>query len=407
MAYDVSAIDAALKVIYQKGLPYLLYKKSPFFAWLPKTTNFGGKRKEVTVAYSGGVAYSTFANSKANATEVPLASFDVTRKKIYAHGFLDGEAMEAAANDDGALIRTVQHGITGAMKGFERQSEHALFHSGGGARGQIATGGISGATITLTDRKDCRWFFKNQIIQLSADDGVTASAGVRSGTLTVSKINRKDGIITFTGNVTSGIAAAAAGDYVFQQGDYQNVPNSIFSWVPDTEAKAATTFLGQDRSFDTAALAGVRLDATGLTTEAAIIEADAEADAQGASVDVCWVSSARFAEMAKNVQSKTYFHDTLKVSPTLSIQGLAFHGGKSGKIMIMKEPAMPDDKALMTTRDCWELSSTKNGWPHFSKEDGLKLARVHDSDQVEFVLKAYGNLLCHRPLDNVLINFAA
>jgi hypothetical protein len=407
MAYDPAAIDKALKIKYQRGLPFLLYKKSPFFAWVPKTTNFTGKKREVTVNYTGTPAYATYAAAHANATEGEMATFEVTRKKIFNKFLLDGEAMKASADDAGALMRLLELATKHSMKGFERQSEFALFHSGGGARGQIAAGSVVGTpTITLTNKKDTRWFMPGQVLELSADDGVSGSAGVESGTVTVLSVNRKLGTITATGNWTAGIATAAVGQYIFQEDDYQNVPHSIFSWIPPTEALAATTFLTQDRSLDTTALAGVRIDVQGSTTEDAIIDMLAEADVQSAEVDTIWVSSGRFAELQKNVHGKTYFMADVKLEPHVSIKGIQFAGGPMGSVNVLKDPAMPDDYALATKRDIWELHSADD-WPHFSTEDGLKLARVHNADQVEGVIKAYGNLLCKEPLHNVLANFAA
>ena len=403
--YDVTQIDNLLKVMYQRGLPYLLYKKSPWFAWIRKNEKFKGKSNEVTVIYGGSVAYTTFSDSAGEASVAPSATFTVTRKKDFAHGYLDNEALVASEDDDGALEHSMRTAMKGAMYGIERSTEFQLLGPGGGARGQISSA-VTGTTITLADRQTVRWFQRNMLVQLSADDGITGSAGVKDSGATVQivSINRKDGMLTANANWNT-ISGAANGDFIFKKDEYQNVCESIFKWIPKTESAAATTYLGQDRSIDTFALAGIRVDAAGFTPEEALIEASAEGDFHGADIECWWVSSKRFAEFQKNVHSRTFFDTTVKPEAGVSIRALAFHA-KGGEQVVMCDPGFPDDYALGTVRSAWELRSARK-WPFFAKEDGLRFARTHSEDSIEFTIKRYGNQICHEPLNNVLVKFAA
>ena len=58
----------------------------------------------------------------------------------------------------------------------------------------------------------------------------------------------------------------------------------------------------------------------------------------------------------------------------------------------------------MTRRDAWEFATLGDA-PHFAEEDGRRFLRESASDGIEFRLKMYGNLICQRPVDNVLIDF--
>ena len=94
-----------------------------------------------------------------------------------------------------------------------RMSAH-VFRNGGGALAQIATGGISGAVITLAVPAHSRFFQQDQTLRLSTTDGTTG-ATANPGTVTVLSVDRALGKITCTASVTAGIATAAAGgDYI-------------------------------------------------------------------------------------------------------------------------------------------------------------------------------------------------
>ena len=70
----------------------------------------------------------------------------------------------------------------------------------------------------------------------------------------------------------------------------------------------------------------------------------------------------------------------------------------------MSDPNCPYAYGLMTSRNAWKLASLK-GAPHFAEEDGRRFRQEVASDAIEFRLKAYWNLLCKRPLDNVIIDW--
>ena len=53
----------------------------------------------------------------------------------------------------------------------------------------------------------------------------------------------------------------------------------------------------------------------------------------------------------------------------------------------------------------YDLKGELLGAPHFAEEDGRRFLRESTSDGIEFRLKAYSNLICQRPIDNVLVDF--
>src|SRR5690606_26458954 len=190
-----------------------------------------------------------------------------------------------------------------------------------------------------------------QKVQLSDDDGVSASGGVRDSGATVeieAITYNADGTCDLTATTAwNTINGATAGDFIFQEDDYQNVPYSIFSWIPTTDAAAATTFAGQDRSADIVSLAGLRHNVAGASTEEAIIDMLAKARFFGIKVSQVWLGSMRYAELLKNLHSKSIFSEgSMPAEPGISIDGLKVRGGKNGAAMVLEEPGMPDDYML-------------------------------------------------------------
>jgi hypothetical protein len=45
-------------------------------------------------------------------------------------------------------------------------------------------------------------------------------------------------------------------------------------------------------------------------------------------------------------------------------------------------------------------------FPDFVSEDGQRLARIMDADEVEFRMGGYYNVVCRAPGHNLVINFA-
>jgi hypothetical protein len=103
---DTTALSAVLKVQYtQPKVNNLCYPESPLFAKMKKRTDFFGKNKVVAFQYGSpqGRA-SAFAVGLGNITPSTYDAVTVTRARDYAFGEVQGEAVDAAKNDAGALL---------------------------------------------------------------------------------------------------------------------------------------------------------------------------------------------------------------------------------------------------------------------------------------------------------------
>lgn len=89
-----------------------------------------------------------------------------------------------------------------------------------GWRAQVDAG-TGTPTITLWRPKDAALFTAGEVIVACTSDGVTRGSQ-RAGSVTLASVDYVNGTLTATGNWTAGIAAIAAGDYLFKSGEFQN-----------------------------------------------------------------------------------------------------------------------------------------------------------------------------------------
>lgn len=407
---DVTAFQKALKVLYPLGLEEMWYADCPFLAWMPKSENFGGDTKQLNPLYAGIRGSNTFSTALNGKTTPALEKFNVSRVKTYVVGSIDNEAMMASRSNAYAVAEAVKTSMDGALYEFGRAAAHQAWHDKGGNRGQI--GSISTDTVTLKDVNDVVYYEKDMVVEASANDGTAAGHALRAGTLTVKSVDRDNGKVTFTQNVTTGIPAAVANDYLFRQGDFKVSMSGVLGWIPATAPTAGDSFFGVDRSVDVARLAGTRI--TGAASiEETVFDAEAQLVINGGRADTLWLHPKRFAELKKSIQSKAWYAmenvstaaSKANGRPTkVGIHGFAFPG-EHGPIVVMSDKDAPNAYGLLTRKAAWELSSLGPA-PHFAEQSGSRLLVETSSDGVEYRLKAYWNILCKRPIDCALIKWA-
>ena len=404
---DIAAFTNALKVLYPKGLTELWYESSPFAAWVPKSEDFEGASKQVRPIFTG-IRGSTSFTTALNAQSVPqIRDFTVTRVKDYVLGSIDNETLMASRSQKGAVAKAVDTQIKAAMYTFGRSTAYQVWRNGGGARGRIGTNPAGTPTITLANTNDVVNFEVGMGVQSATTDG-TSGAG-NGGQATITAIDRDAGTITVAGDwdAAGNIPAVATNDFLFREGDFGNCLAGVLGWVPTAAPTAGDNFFGVDRSVDPVRLAGSRVSGAGKTIEEAVFDAQAQASINGGRVDTLWMGSKRYAELCKSLQAKTTYEKANVKSDDGSIGfgGFTF-AGERGPVTVVADPNCPNELGLLTRKSAWELCGLGK-MPHFSQEDGLKFTRLNTADAIEFRLKAYWQMVCHRPVDNVLIAWDA
>lgn len=410
---DTTALSAVLKTKYtQKAVRNLCYPKNAFFAMVQKRTDFNGKNK--VVAFQNGSPQglgTSVANAQAGKTASVYNAVTVTRNAYYVTASVTGEAIRASKGDTGALIEGLTREVDNAYYSIVRQISAALFRNGGGAIGQISSGSSVGtATITLSTPADVVNFEVGMKLSASVDDG-TAAGGLRSSgaVVTLTGIDRDLGTLTASGNWSSGIAAVAAGDYLFRNSnagtgtsDYNAVLKGVPAWCPATAPGGSDSFFGLNRSSDATRLAGIRYNGNGGPIEETLIEAAARAVRESAQPTHVWMNPLDASNLVKALGSKVLYDR----SKSLDDPDFAFSSikliGPAGDLDVVRDLNVPKGTCFMTQTDAWYLESAGD-MPSILDDDGLTIIRSATSDDYEVRIGYYGQLICEAPGWNVNI----
>jgi hypothetical protein len=398
---DTTALSAVLKTQYtQSKVNSLVYPESLLFSMLKKRTDFYGKNKVVAFHYGNPQGRGAdFATGLANVSTSKYSAVTVTRAKDYAFGQVDGEAVDAAKNDAGALLTALKKEIDNAFYTAGRSVSVALFKNGGGARGQISTGSTVGSpTITLANVNDVVNFEVGMVLNVASTDGT--SGAKRTGTVTLTGVDRDAGTLTASGNWTAGIAAAAAGDFIFQNGDFEatkSLLTGLAGWIPATAPTSGDNFFGLDRSADPVRLAGVRYTAgAGGPIEETLIQCAARLAREGATPDAAVMNPMDVANLVVALGSKVIYDRAESVdAPEFGFKVPVIVGPK-GPIKIVSDLNCPQGKGWMLTLKTWSFE-TLLGAPRILNLDGNDMRASATSDSYVFRIGYYGNLICEAP----------
>ena len=406
MGLDLTSFDAALKQHYTDDrVENMVYMDNPFLALVPKYENFGGRNLPIPLIYGnpqGRSATFATAQTRGAATSTKLDDFLLTRVKDYSIATIDNETLEASKGNENAFMEAATTEIDGAINSLSRSLAVKLYRDGWGDVGQI--GSIAGNTITLADVEDITNFEVGQQIVVSSSQN---AAVLRAGSAIVTNVNRSAG--EFTVDNLGGITGETAGDWIFLAGDRQDsatpsplVVSGLGAWVPQT-APTSSAFFGVDRSVDVTRLGGLRLDASSLPLEEALIEADAQVAREGMALDHFFMSHKRFGELKKALGTKVQYVD-LQATAKISFRGILVDGAR-GPIKVVPDQNCPNNSVIGVKLAMWKLYSLGKA-VRVIDTDGLQMLRQASADGVEVRYGFYGNLGCRAPGANINIKLA-
>lgn len=405
MALDLTSFAAALKEHYTDDrVENMVYKDNPLLAMLPKYEQFGGKNLPIPIIYGNPQGRSaTFSTAQSNKTSSQLKDFVLTRSRDYSLASIDNETMEASKGNANAFLEAATVEIDGAIQSATRSLAVALYGTGSGSIGQAPSSGgpFTGTTLTLQDIEDITNFEVGMELVFSASDG---GGTVKSGKVTVTKVNRTDGIITTDAlSAIDGGTGVADNDYIIVEGDYDLKVSGLRAWLPDSEP-TSSPFFGVDRTADTTRLGGLRYDGSSQPIEEALVDAAVRAAREGGRPDVCFMSYDKYADLEKALGSKVQYVD-LRANAEIGFRGILVHGPR-GPIRVVPDQNCPGKRAFMLQMDVWKLYSLGKA-PKILDSDGLKLLRDGNADSVEVRVGYYAQLGSRAPGWNVNIKLEA
>lgn len=398
MSLDMTSFDAALKQHYTSDrIENMVYSDNPLLALLPKYEQFGGRNLPVPVIYGNPQGRSaTFATAQSNKTNSQITDFVLTRNSDYSLASISNEVIEASKGNANAFMEAATTEIDGAIQAATRSLAIAVYGSGSGTIGQVSAG-FTGTSFTLSDIEEVTNFEVGMELVFSTADG---GGSVKSGSITVTGVNRDTGVITVdAGSAIDGGTGPATSDYVFVEGDYDSKIKGLGAWVP-AAAPSATAFFGVNRSVDASRLGGIRYDGSAEPLEEALIGGASRVAREGGKPTHCFMAYSNYAELEKSLGSKVQYVD-LKSSVDIAFRGIMINGPR-GPIRVVPDQNCPSGVAYMLQLDTWKLYSLGK-CPRILDADGLKMLRESAADAVEVRVGYYAQLGCKAPGYNARI----
>jgi hypothetical protein len=393
-----------LKLRYPEGkLPRLLYSraKAKFVSLVEKREDWTGDNWIIAVQNENPQGSSAdFATALGSLAQGNYKRFSIDRKEHFGIARIKGQALKAVEGNEGALVDLWRQESEGIATTELLNHEIYALGNGSGTLGQVASG-QSTATITLSQPADAAKFALNMRVQAVSDN--TLSPTLRSGTATITGINRITGTLTVATTWTGVIPSLTANDYLVRAGDYASsgtasVISGIFGWIGGTG-----TWFGLNTTTDPVRFRGQSVDCTGLPYGEALIEMSARVNQQGApQPGLAIVHPRDLANFKKSVDAKRVYDAVLVESATamVSFPGLRVDGDE-GPIDIVTSPFIARNQVAMLYMDAWTLRSLK-GAPHLQDYDSNEFLRVGGDDAYELRFASWPNLGCYMPFANAV-----
>jgi hypothetical protein len=399
MAVTTSTVAAILKRLYpQREVLNLVYQDNPLLAMMPKAGDFDGAALAIAVRYGDTMGRSAdFATAQAQVGNFRAEQFLLTRVKDYQLYSLETEAILAARNDRGALVRSLDTEVSSALNNIGRSQARQLYDDGSGKIGRLAaSGGVSGTTFTLSDANDIVNFEKGQKIVVCPTDVTTDLRNSGAG-MTIQTVDRDAGSFTVDSNTDS----AANSDFVFIKGDrpatgalataYLRMAG-LEAWNP-ASAPGSTLFFNVNRTSDVTRLGGMRIDVSSKNPEEGLIFAVNRMAREGARPSHYFLNFADAINIQLALGSKviTEYQTVGDVGfSTLRVMG------PKGDVRVVPDQNAPAGVGRMLTLSTWKIHYLGD-FPNILDMDGARLSRVYNADQFEGRMTIYGQLGCEAP----------
>jgi hypothetical protein len=375
-----------LKEEWPEGLEdELLFEGNPGLALIKqKKTSFGGRYFHQPIMFAKGQGRSaSFANAQTNVAGPRYDAFDITVVNNYGVAQLEGLLIDQVKFGGGEdrFIDTVDMRCRAALSTLGDDLNHNFYRNTSGVRAQRAS--LASSTVTLSNADDIVFIEVDMVLVASASADGTS---IRSGTASVTAVDRDAGTFDFTGTITG----FADNDYLYVQGDPAAKAAGLDAWVPSS-APGATAFYGVDRSVDTERLGGVRFTGTGYEPEEMFIQAAARANRSKVKITHWLCHPNYYAQAETALQSRGTVELQSPNNPAIGFSGINIAaGGKGGKgVPLIQDPACQEGVVWGVTGSTWTWHCLGDS-PRKVSEDGLDMLRMPNSDgfEIRFVSRS-------------------
>lgn len=374
-----------------------LFSKFPFWQHSSKRGNVGGSDYNMTCVYQAAVRVGSDPASVYPLTQkAPAAQFSLGPKRQYGYSAIDGLAMAQAGigmekKQLASFINVVHAENVALAKTMAKL--HALYavRGGTGTLGNIdATTTLASTVLILTKKSDEYNFEEGQRLQLAATDG----GAPRAGTIDIAAVPG-NGTLVLTGNITAGIAAAAAGDFIVMVGDGQSQAfPGLKSWCPFNATKG--TFATVPRDLSPRKLAGFFVDAAAenLTIDAGISAGLSRYKANEGVATHAYLNPLDYEALAQTGSTAVVVDQGGDREFGFRSLSFVFDGSK---VRIYEDPTIPQGEFWAVNHPDIEILFVSHVGPQIDDRDGLTIRKRGTSGE-----DAWEMTFCDYPFGVVL-----
>lgn len=388
----------------KKDVKDMVARESPTLALLPTKTDMGGDGRRVPVTIGRPVAgrSATFTNAQTNAGTASFERFVVTHVKNYGVVTIDRDAVMGSQGNERAVIELLDTQLDGILKAVVNDIASNLFRNGGGAIGVIsAASNVGTAAITLATIADVVNFEAGMILNLATTDGT--SGAIRTGTVTVLSVDYDLATITATGNWTAGIAAAAAGDYIFPVGDFGLKAKGFDAWLPSA-APGATAFFGVDRTTSPTRLGGIRVSESGTIIER-LIRGAAQVHKHGGKPQLAVLNPIQWADLEISLENRKRVIELPAMNGDIGIKAIEL-ATPNGTLNVIADPYCQTTVAWLLSPETWCTDSINELVQIVDEDVKGKMLRQASADGFEIRVASYYNHWCNAPGHNARVSLS-
>lgn len=415
-AINDTDLDAAYKEMYAgQEMQDIVYDEfaRPFFTRLEKMEDLAGDFYPLPVLYEdvGGGA-CTFSIAQAVVAGMELGVFQIDAADYHRVVQIKAKALRKIT-DVGAFLTKQKVKVDSMLRALANDVEKSLYRKASGLLATYtAVTGISSGVITLTNPSDAKLFNINDALVVAVDEA-TAPVGAPQVGYVIAK-SPENGTITVATSM-GGSAATPTGwdgagvDHIFRYGDYiaggdTKRLHGLENWMPNSTVFASeTTFLGQARSANREALAGIYSSEGSLSNiESSIVTAMSKlGDYFGGNPDLILVDYPLWAAFAQElgITVRRVVRDGKAGVEPISVMG------PNGVADVVPCSFCQPNTAWILTLNTWKLYSAGPAVGIFD-DDGNSILRVSNDDALETRGVSYPELGCEAPGKNMRLEFS-
>lgn len=336
-------ISADLVTALDNSYPDLVLRKHVLLGLSEHKKGGGGS---VTLPVSTGYTTSeatTMGPTVSTSSSTPRKAFTITPFTLYRTSqvnIADAQWSEGDAAKDHAAVDIMMDEAKKTSQGIGDSAERAIFGSGYGTLGKIAstTGSTPDFVVTLSVASDA---YRFQIGDVLKSKTTPAGASLDSGSCTVAAVNPTAGTLALTGDGTwtatanhflgrSGVIAASASPVLWP---------GLAGWNPDTDnaVGVSDSFFGVNR-YGIVGAAGTAIDCTGFSVKQALntlLQTMSFVD--GINIDVAFLSPLDYGKLLDDLTSTNRPEVSVEGEMGVNYDGVRFQG-PTGPISVISAP---------------------------------------------------------------------